>query len=129
MRNYITPDRAERWGIDPKDEHLCESASAMIDHLTKGAFYDTDEHGYPLGDLRDVFDVAACAQAQWSSDLPKTGGDSLAGGTSFMSLSLPGSGARTVGEVMETRVAPEAVTILSAHNLLFNAPSAGGWYR
>ena len=128
MRNYITQARAEKWGVDPSDEHLCESASAMIDHLTKGAIYDTDEQGYPTGDLRDVFDAAACAQAQWSGDLPKTGGDSLAGGTSFMSLTLPGSGARTVGEVMETRVAPEAVTILSAHNLLFNAPSAGGWY-
>ena len=128
MRNYITEDRAQRWGIDPSDEHLCESASAMIDHLTKGAIYDTDEHGYPTGDLRDVFDAAACAQAQWSRDLPSTGGEALAGGTSFMSLNLPGAGARTVGEVMETRVAPEAVTILSNHNLLFTAPSAGGWY-
>ena len=128
MRNYITEDRAQRWGIDPNDEHLCESASAMIDHLTKGAIYPTDEDGYPLGDLRDVFDAAACAQAQWSRDLPSTGGEALAGGTSFMSLNLPGAGARTVGEVMETRVAPEAVTILSNHNLLFTAPSAGGWY-
>ena len=128
MRNYITPERAEKWGIDLSDEHLCESASAMIDHLTKGATYPTDDDGYPLGDLRDVFDAAACAQAQWFKDLPSAGGEALAGGTSFMSLTLPGSGARTVAEVMETRVAPEAYTILSNHNLLFNAPAAGGWY-
>lgn len=76
-----------------------------------------------------MFDAAACAQAQWASDLPKTGGGSLAGGTSFMSLTLPGSGARTVSEVMEGSVAPEAYTILSNHNLLFNAPAAGGWLR
>ena len=129
MRNYITAERAKKWGVDPTDKHLCESASAMVDHLTKGAIYDTDEHGYPTGDLRDVFDAAACAQAQWSRDMPTAGVDALAGGTSFMSLTLPGSGSRSVAEVMETRVAPEAFTILSAHNLLFNAPSAGGWYR
>jgi hypothetical protein len=46
-----------------------------------------------------------------------------------LNAGLPGSGSRSVGEVMETRVAPEAFTILSAHNLLFNAPSAGGWSR
>ena len=129
MRNYITTERGKKWGIDVSDEHLCESASAMIDHLTKGAIYPVDDEGYPLGDLRDVFDAAACAQAQWSGDLPKTGGAALAGGTSFMSLTLPGSGSRSVAEVMETRVAPEAVTILSSHNLLFNAPAAGGWLR
>lgn len=128
MRNYITADRAAKWGVDASDEHLGESASAMIDHLTKGAIYPTDPQGYPIGDLRDVFDAAACAQAQWSQDMPKTGGAALAGGTSFMSLTLPGSGSRSAAEVMETRVAPEAFTILSNHNLLFNAPAAGGWH-
>lgn len=127
MRNYITPERAKLWGVDPEDTHLCESASARIDHLTKSAIYPTDADGYPAGDLRDVFDAAACAQAAWSGDLPKTGGEALTGGTSFMSLTLPGSGSRTVGEVMETRVSPDTFEILSAHNLLFNAPAAGGW--
>ena len=130
MRNYVSAERGKQWGIDvEKDQHLCESASAKIDHLTKGAIYSTDDDGYPTGELRDVFDAAACAQAAWMRDLPSTGGEALSGGTSFMSLTLPGSGSRSVAEVMETRVAPDAFEILSVHNLLFGAPTAGGWYR
>ena len=127
MRNYITAQRAHQWGVDVSDEQLCESASAMIDHLTKGAIYRTDPDGYPLGDLRDVFDAAACAQAAWQATNGTSSADALAQGGSFMSLSLPGTGARSTGDVMASRVAPGAYEILSAHNLLFNAPAAGGW--
>lgn len=130
MRNYASdPALREQWGITALTVHDLESASAAVAHLTKTAIYATDTDGYPVDtDLLDVFAAATCAQAKWTRDTAGvTGADALAGGASFMSLSLPAGKATTAADVQAMRYAPEAVEILGNHGLLVQGIASEAW--
>lgn len=99
-------------------------ASTVIDGLTRTSRYDVDEEGYPTdANTSAAFKDATCAQAAWWDDTDDvTGAESQSGPTRIGSVSFGGSGASggatNTKSAASSRIAPEAVEILTNAGLL-----------
>lgn len=122
----------EPWHLaltEPAARALLRRASIVIEGLTVAARYDVDEDGYPADlDVTEALRDATCAQAVWFDETGDASGaegrwQSLSLGTAALTRTGAGTSAGTAS-VAESRISPEATTILATAGLLGGAPSS-----
>ncbi|WP_263120854.1 hypothetical protein [Cellulomonas sp. RIT-PI-Y] len=129
---YAVPSdlAGEPWNVDLDETaaaSLLRRASTVVDGLTVTARYAVDGDGYPTDlDTSDALRDATCAQAVWFDETGDTSGaegrfQSMSLGSA--SLTKAGAGSSTgASGTAESRISPEAVTILAAAGLTGQAP-------
>lgn len=112
---------------EPPARSLLRRASIVIEGLTVAARYDVDEDGYPTDlDVTEALREATCAQAVWFDETGDPSGaegrwQSLSLGTAALTKTGAGTSAGAVS-VAETRISPEATTILATAGLFAGVP-------
>lgn len=103
------------------------SASIEVEKLTRAAWYDTDEDGYPTeADVADAMSEATCAIVEyWESTDDPDGSESLAGAVKIGSVSLGTTSssqtAKAPYERLLERIGTRAVDILTNAGLIRSA--------